>query len=146
MVGVGGGSFQPNSPATVASAVTVLGRLSGVESAKSPAGWAKPYLDWAEEPEIRAEGLAPNAPITREQMAYLLTRYVGEGAGADVHYADLDSVDPDYLSGVRRVRELGLMLGRSGSRFDPQGSLTRSELAAILHRVVLLQLRGSKAQ
>jgi len=34
------------------------------------------------------------------------------------------------------------MQGREDNTFDPQGNLTRAELAAVLRRVVLSQLRA----
>ncbi len=143
MIGTDREHFRPDEPTTVAAAVTVLGRLSGVEDAAKAADWAKPHLAWAEEAGILPEGLAPNGPISREALAYLLAHYMGPGEGEDVAYTDLEDIDADYLSSVRRVRKLGLMQGRPDNSFDPRGSLTRGELAAVLHRVVLAQLRGT---
>jgi len=102
--GVGGGDFQPDAPVTVAAAVTVLGRLSGVADASDAADWAKPHLAWARESDLLPDGLDPNAPISREALAYLLAHYMGGGESAKVDYVDLDSVDPEYLSSIQQVR------------------------------------------
>ena len=125
----------------MAAAVTVLGRLAGVADAVDPALWAQPHLAWAREKGLLPAGLDPNTPITREQLAYLLARFTGQsGDGEAVTYADLDRIGAGYLASVRQVRALGLMQGREDNTFDPQGSLTRAELATVLHRLILSRL------
>lgn len=141
VVGVGAEEFRPDDGATVAAAVTVLGRLAGVADAVDPALWAQPHLAWAREEGLLPAGLDPNAPITREQLAYLLARFTGQsGDGEAVTYADLDRIGAGYLASVRQVRALGLMQGRENNTFDPQGNLTRAELATVLHRLILSRL------
>ncbi len=142
VVGVGSGCFQPNAPVTVAATVTILGRLDGVEDGPEGTDWAAPHLAWARETGILPEGLVPDAPITRQQLAYVLDRYMGgEGEGAAVSYVDLDLVDPKYLSSIKRMRQAGIMHGRDDNSFDPTGNLTRAELAAVIHRMILLELQ-----
>lgn len=142
VVGVGGGDFHPDSPATVEAVVTVLGRLAGVADTDDAAHWSQPHMAWAEDAGILPDGLDATAPITREQLAYLLARYMDQtGDGEAAAYADLDQIDAQYLASVRQVRQLGLMQGRQDNTFDPQGSLTRGELAAVLHRLILVRLQ-----
>lgn len=106
---------------------------------RRPGGLGKPHLAWAKETGILPQGLDPDASISREQLACLLARYMGGEESGDVDYTDLERVD--HLSSIKQVRQLGLMQGREDNTFDPKGSLARGELAAVLRRVVLLQLR-----
>ena len=50
-------------------------------------------------------------------------------------FADLSSPDAWYAEAVQFMFELGLMQGVSETQFDPQGTLTRAQVATILHRL-----------
>lgn len=105
VVGMGDGCFQPNVPVTAAAVVTVLGRLDGVQDGPEGTDWTAPHMAWAREAGILPEGLIPDAPISRQQLAYVLDRYVGcEGEGVAVNYVDMGLIDPKYLSSIKRMR------------------------------------------
>ena len=84
---------------------------------------------------------APDATLTREQLATVLSRYLtlqGEAEApalslAEV-YSDADAISGWAADGVARCTELGLLQG-SGGAFHPKGTLTRAQLAAILQRL-----------
>lgn len=142
MLGMGDGQFQPDAPVTGAMAAAVLGRLAGVEDAPEARDWAAPHLEWAGNSGLLPDGFAPDAPLPREQLAYLLARSLGgrPEAGNLPVYTDQSSVTAGYLEDIQYVQQLGLMQGREDGTFDPQGSLTRGELTAVLRRLILLKL------
>ena len=142
MLGMGDGQFQPDAPVTGAMAAAVLGRLAGVEDAPEARVWAAPHLEWAGNSGLLPDGFAPDAPLPREQLAYLLARSLGgrPEAGNLPVYTDQSSVTAGYLEDIQYVQQLGLMQGREDGTFDPQGSLTRGELTAVLRRLILLKL------
>ena len=77
----------------------------------------------------------PNNPITRQQLAAILWRYAGSPApegGAD--YADEDTISAYASTAVDWVRDTGIISGRDGNRFDPNGRAARAQAAVILHR------------
>ena len=77
----------------------------------------------------------PNNPITRQQLAAILWRYAGSPApegGAD--YADEDTISAYASTAVDWARDTGIISGRDGNRFDPNGRATRAQAAVILHR------------
>jgi len=86
MNGTGEGTFSPNGAVTRAQAVTVLGRLSGVQPVETnafsdvaPGAWYAGYVGWAVEAGIvQGDGAGhffPDEPVTAGQMAAMLSRY-----------------------------------------------------------------------
>ena len=151
---------------TRAMFVTVLGRLEEIDleywsSNAAPhffkqdvdeLAYYAPYVYWAVcngivngmSPEI----FAPDAPVTREQVAKLVMAFVDAlGYGLLVNpdeltipdsFSDEDDVSPWAFEYVELMRVLGLMNGApdeaGGYSFHPQKSLTRAECAAVLSR------------
>ena len=88
MNGVSATMFQPGGSLTRAMFVTILGRMAGAEEesgesgfADVPAGrWYSAYVAWAAgEGIVDGTGngcFSPNSPVTREQMATMIARYV----------------------------------------------------------------------
>ena len=73
--------------------------------------------------------------MTREQIAVILWRYAGSPApegGAD--YADEDTISAYASTAVDWARDTGIISGRDGNRFDPNGRAARAQAAVILHR------------
>lgn len=86
MNGVGDDKFAPDQEVTRAMAITVLGRMAGVEqkdtdkfSDVTNGSWYSGYVGWAEENGIVDDGgtglFAPNQAVTYEEMGLILTRY-----------------------------------------------------------------------
>ncbi|MEK0313441.1 bifunctional 2',3'-cyclic-nucleotide 2'-phosphodiesterase/3'-nucleotidase [Cohnella sp. 56] len=79
---------------------------------------------------------APNAPITREEMAVMLARIPSVAAGGSAGTAGFK--DGAKISGwaqqaVGRIVDAGLMQGRGAGAFAPQGLATRAEAAKVVH-------------
>lgn len=150
--GVGKNRFNPDGTMTRAMLVTILYRLEG-----SPKVWGCPFADvpsdtwytesvtWASEMGIikgMGDGLfAPNVPVTREQVATILARYLGiqEGSGRDraslACFADGDSVSDYAREAMERMVMKGIINGK-GTKLDPRGTATRAEVATILWRLL----------
>jgi hypothetical protein len=86
----------------------------------------------------------PNAPITREQMAVMLVRYMRYKGHPDkmtrgdrtLPFADEARISSWALDSVRFIQAAGIVHGRPDNRFDPQGMATRAEAAAMLVRLM----------
>ena len=153
MNGMGEGIFAPNDPTTRAQLVTMLYRLMGSPKAE---GRTEPFADvaegewyydaivWAYSENV-VKGIsetefAPNANVTREQVATILHRFLAtpEGTGKLDSFSDAASVS-DYAEDalVWAVGE-GLINGVAQTDgkvlLDPTGTATRTQIATILYR------------
>ena len=154
--GTGEGTFSPLGAMTRGMFVTVLARTAGAEPAGagesgfsdvSPEAWYGPAVAWAAAAGY-VDGVgdgrfAPDAPVTREQIAVILGHCLaGRELGTEEEappFADADQVSPWAAEGVALVRAAGLMDGDNQGYFNPQGELTRAEGAAVfmrLHRLL----------
>jgi hypothetical protein len=152
--GVTDTSFQPNAPMTRAMFVTVLGRINGAdvsgyketEFKDVPIGsWYGGYVEWASQNGIAAgiseDRFGPNTPITREQMATILTnycKYIDKGpVGAwaiQLKYTDLDKISEWANEGVMFSTLKSYITGYPDGSFGPQQKATRAETAVIISR------------
>ena len=144
--------FSPNAPMTRGMLVTVLYRLAGSPKSAADSGFAdvaadKYYADavsWAAENGIVSgvsDGcFAPDSQVTREQLAAILYRYARDkrydtGKTADLMgFADYGQISGYAAEALGWTNAEGLVSGRSKTALSPQGSATRAEVAAILHR------------
>ncbi|MEK0315106.1 carbohydrate-binding domain-containing protein [Cohnella sp. 56] len=85
---------------------------------------------------------APNAAITREEMATLLVRAYtyksgGQPATSDAAaFADRASISSWAQDAVQSAQALGLIKGRTSNKFVPQGKTTRAESAQVISRLL----------
>ncbi|MBQ3379082.1 MAG: S-layer homology domain-containing protein [Clostridia bacterium] len=103
----------------------------------SPAAWYHDGVHWALEEGVMngvgADRFAPDGTATRATVVTMLWRLEGEPAGADDPFDDV----PDgawYAPAVSWAAENGVVNGTSETTFDPETSVTREQLAAILYR------------
>lgn len=77
---------------------------------------------------------SPDAPMTRSQLVTILWRAEGspEPKGAA---AFTDLTQDWYKKPVAWAQENGVMNGVGEGRFDPEGTVTREQLATVLHRL-----------
>jgi len=115
--------------------------------------WAATYVDFLYNSGVTtgyADGtFRPNQNITRAQFSVMLYRYLGLEDVGDIAlpFADLEAI-PDYaLSAVRTLYSRGIVNGTAGDdgllRFNPGGSLTRAQAAAMIGRT---QAKGYAVQ
>ena len=154
MLGTSKTLFSPHGTATRGMMATILWRMEGspvpkgknsftdVEAGK----WYTDAITWTAENGIFAgygkDKFGPDDPITREQLAAIFYRYV-DYKGYDLTVkGNLDKFkDADEITDYAKAAMLwavgsGLVKGKSGNLLDPQGTATRAEIAAMLHRFI----------
>ena len=101
--------------------------------------WYEKGMNWAKNKGV-SDGSAPNASITREQLAAMLYRYAGEpSVSADLSaYTDAVSISPYAEKAVEWCVAKGILSGKSATRLAPQDTATRAECAAMLQRFAAL--------
>ena len=88
----------------------------------------------------RAPGVYdPAAHVSRQQMALFLSRIV-ERAGialptGDDRFTDLAALDAPTRAAVEAVAALGIARGVAEGRFDPEGTVTRGQMATFLDKL-----------
>lgn len=149
MSGTSDRAFSPDTATTRAMLVTILYRQAGSPAVEPRTGfsdvpegaWYDDALAWAHAGGVvggYSDGrFGPGDPVTREQLAAILWRSMGSpapsGDGAD--FEDQAAVSAYALDAVRWAQESGIVSGGSDGRFDPKGSATRAQVAAMLHRL-----------
>ena len=155
MGGMGDGTFAPTGTTTRAQIVQILYNLEGTPavSGTTPftdltANWYKPAILWAYQNNVVAgtspTTFAPDQPVTREQIAVILTQYMFNVLKMNRTWTPADlSTFPDgaQVSGwakeaVQDAVALGLINGTKAPDgkvyLDPQGSAARQQVATIL--------------
>jgi hypothetical protein len=97
-------------------------------------------IDFELNARIRLNVVSPDAfvPIARSELAALLVKKLGLEQPILTTALFLD-VPPDHpnAAAIAAVNKAGLIAGIGGNRFDPNGQVTREQLAVILTRVAL---------
>ena len=155
MGGMGDGTFAPTGTTTRAQIVQILYNLEGTPavSGTTPftdltANWYKPAILWAYQNNVVAgkspTTFDPEGPVTREQIAVILTQYMFNVLKMERTWTPADlSTFPDgaQVSGwakeaMQDAVALGLINGTKASDglvyLDPQGSAARQQVATIL--------------
>ena len=155
MGGMGDGTFAPTGTTTRAQIVQILYNLEGTPavSGTTPftdltANWYKPAILWAYQNNVVAgtspTTFDPDQPVTREQIAVILTQYMFHVLKMERTWTPADlSTFPDGAQVSSWAKEamqdavaLGLINGSKASDgkvyLDPQGSATRQQVATIL--------------
>ena len=155
MGGMGDGTFAPTGTTTRAQIVQILYNLEGTPavSGTTPftdltANWYKPAILWAYQNNVVAgtspTTFDPEGPVTREQIAVILTQYMFHVLKMNRTWTPADlSKFPDGAQVSSWAKEamqdavaLGLINGTKASDglvyLDPQGSAARQQVATIL--------------
>ncbi len=155
MGGMGDGTFAPTGTTTRAQIVQILYNLEGTPavSGTTPftdltANWYKPAILWAYQNNVVAgtspTTFDPDQPVTREQIAVILTQYMFHVLKMERTWTPADlSKFPDGANVSGWAKEamqdavaLGLINGTKASDgvvyLDPQGSAARQQVATIL--------------
>ena len=150
MSGIGNRCFSPDTVLTRGMFVTVLGQLAQIDEDAYPGTsfndveigrWYAPFVEWAAQHDVvsgTGNGrFEPNAPITREQMASIVARYV-QSTGTTlptitdpVVFKDMDAVSGWALEGVELMRMTGIISGDEKGYFNPLGQATRAQAATV---------------
>ena len=154
MLGASKTLFSPHGTVTRGMMATILWRMEGSLAPKGEnsftdveAGmWYADAITWTAENGIFAgyskDKFGPDDPITREQLTVIFYRYADyKGYKLTVtgnldKFEDADKIT-DYAKTVMQwAVGNGLIKGKSENLLDPQGTATRAEIAAMLHRFV----------
>jgi len=154
MLGTSKTLFSPHGTATRGMMATILWRMEG---SPTPQGknsftdvevgkWYADAITWTAENGIFAgygkDKFGPDDPITREQLAAIFYRYA-DYKGYDLtvkgnldKFKDADKITDYAKTAMQWAVGSGLVKGKSGNLLDPQGTATRAEIAAMLHRFI----------
>ncbi len=149
--------FSPNSEMTRGMFVTVLHRFDGKSRSEAKNSfedvnsgeWYTEAVNWSADNGI-VNGVTQtkfmlNDTITREQAATILYRYA-KFRGMDVTilgdmdtFKDRNNTSAWAEDGVKWAVGNGLIKGKGNSMIDPRGSTTRSEIATMIKRFIVLK-------
>ncbi len=152
--GMSATTFLPDAQLTRAQFLTMLAAASKEDVQSAPQSgfadvlnteWYYNYVNWGVSKGI-VKGMdettfAPNANITREQMAIMLKNYAdmtkmelsGEG---NTNFTDSGLINSWAQEAVLAVTAGSVMSGRPEGNFDPQGLATRAEAATVLYKMI----------
>ncbi|AJS58114.1 S-layer homology domain-containing protein [Paenibacillus sp. IHBB 10380] len=155
------GLFRPNDSVTQQEAITMAIRFMGLQDSLNssntstlPANltvgnYFKPYVDLAFQKNLLDKKLEMDdatlktswgqKQASREWITQILVRAIGKqdeatSANKATAFADNSKISASKLGYVNVAVELGLTNGTTGNRFDPQGSVTRTQLATFFSR------------
>ena len=149
MTGVSDTAFAPEATTTRAMIVSMLARMENVTSAAdagfadvNASDWYATAVNWAAANGIvngiSDDTFAPNAPITREQLAAMLMNYAqwkGQDTSARADLSGYTDTPSTWASeAVQWAVAEGLLAGVTDDQLQPQGNATRAQVAAILQR------------
>ncbi len=151
--GTGETTFSPDAAMTRGMFVTVLGRLAGADIGSketnftdvSKESWYAAYVAWAVKNNIvtgtSATTFHPDAAITRQEMAVMLSRYaafakIKLAAGGSVDFGDRGDIAPWARTEVDAMSAAKLLNGVGGNSFMPLKTATRAEVATLLARFI----------
>ncbi|OCS84914.1 S-layer homology domain-containing protein [Caryophanon tenue] len=87
--------------------------------------------------------LRPKDNITRKHAALMIARLLEHlqlelpnVSADDVTFTDKASITPDALEAVALMQKLNIFSGKEDGRFDPNASLTRSQMAKVLYQTL----------
>ena len=147
MSGVSAREFAPNAGFSRAMLAQTLCAMSGKPAVKAEStfadvaanAWYADAVNWAaEKGYVSGVGdgkFAPDASVTREQMALILYRYAGSPDASGMvlrEFADGDSVSAYAVDAIRWAVHEGLISGMENNTLAPQGTATRAQVAQIL--------------
>lgn len=154
VTGVTPSEFKPSSNVSRAEFTALLVRALGLKAQGQavftdvkPDAWYSSYVASAVSRGIvtgRSEGLfAPNAAISREEMAVMVIRAleVKQGKGialpsGTASFADASGISSWANAYVTAAAEQGLVQGRSDHNFAPKELMTRAESAQVIYKLL----------
>ena len=153
--GMGNNLYMPESSLTRAQFLAMLAKtIYGLDITQTvPTGftdvteadWYYYYVNWGYENGI-VKGLdnttfAPNANITREQMAIMLNNYTNYTSlvlpmnNTGVTFTDSVSISPWATESVNKIVEAGIMGGHPEGNYEPLGKATRAQAATVVYKL-----------
>lgn len=157
MSGMDAAAFAPYANTTRAQIAVIFYRMEGSPAVEgensftdvvrgSGTAWFYDAVTWAQQNGIMGgydnSSFAPKDPITREQLAAIFYRYAQykgydttQGGMAIREFGDYESISDYAMGAMAWAVNTGLVKGDSNLLY-PNGTATRAEIAAMLHRFV----------
>ncbi|MDD3269290.1 MAG: S-layer homology domain-containing protein [Syntrophomonadaceae bacterium] len=137
------GAFNPDLTITRAEFATMLVKAFKLENrggnifADTATHWAKDYIAAAATNGVvngyDASTFFPNNPVTREQMAVMITKAARlDLSSEEPGFADSASISGWAREAVTTVNKNGIMKGFPGNTIRPQGNATRAEAVTVI--------------
>lgn len=157
--GVKAGTFGVNGNMTLAQSVTIAARIYSsyagdkeTFAVKNGDRWIDPYLRYSEKKNIitaqvaASDAAALDAPVTRAQFAEIMSAAISDSECAEINTIKSNQFSDIYETGtvgraVYRLCRAGIITGDSHGNFDPDASINRAQVAAIVARVTDKSLR-----
>ncbi|MDT9722075.1 prolyl oligopeptidase family serine peptidase [Paenibacillus sp. ClWae2A] len=145
------GMTQLTTPITRAEAAIILQRVLKLDTPASLTGFADVLPENEAAPAIyalkqggfiqgKAKGYAPDAPLTRAQLASLFTRaFELKDNGIQVVYSDADQIPAVHANDAARVKQHFII---EGSAFNAKQSVTHGEFADALYLALGLDVKS----
>lgn len=151
--GVGNGLFVPEAPVSRAAFLQMLANLSGDAATDceipftdvAADAWYRPCVAWALQNGIVAgtteTTFSPDIPITREQMAAMLCRYLtNRGVSLEVvqsqrTFSDADAISDYAVPYVQTLYQAGVMSGIDEKNFAPKAIAAREQAAQCIYLI-----------
>lgn len=148
--GVSATEFAPMDSMTRGMLVSVLYRMDGADykginpfTDVATGAWYEKAVGWAYANSvvsgISATAFAPNTPITREDAAVMLTRYLKNRSisleESTASFADHSTISLYAKGSVAAMQKVGLLSGDENGNFRPKAQITRAEIASIFMRM-----------
>ncbi|MBQ9940088.1 MAG: S-layer homology domain-containing protein [Clostridia bacterium] len=147
--------FSPDMPITRGMFIAALGRMHGVDITEYTTNsfsdvpateYYAPYIQWSKAngilQAVSSTTFAPEAPLTREQLAVAIYNYIDKYdyyfvSNTDaVSFTDIGSLRTSSKTSIKALQQSGIINGIGSNKFAPSGLSTRAEVAAVLERTV----------
>lgn len=97
-------------------------------------------MEWVQGIDPAAKILGVNKPVTRSAAAKLIVNALGDKIDTlgQNQYPEFNDVPIDYWGYpfIKRLAEAEILRGISDGKFDPEGKITREQLATIINRLL----------
>ncbi len=140
--GCGPDTFCPHSPVTRGQTAALLSRALQLDAADQDYFTDDDDSTFQDHiNRLRQAGITrgcgpdtfcPHSPVTRGQMAALLSRALQLDAADQDYFTDDD--DSTFQDHINRLRQAGITRGCGPDTFCPHSPVTRGQMAALLHR------------
>jgi hypothetical protein len=146
-------TFKPDAPVTRAEFATMLAKALGLNTIETTGTfkdvtsdtWCYGYVNAAASAGVvfgvGDNMFAPNALITREQMAQMMSKALGSKApvadGTELNaFGDSSSISGWAVPGVEVVAKAHIISGMPDGTFAPQSKATRAQAAAVIYKLL----------
>lgn len=123
-----------NTPAQDTTTSTIVNGMNDVPSTEWYADAVKYVMDKNIMTGVGANRFAPSDPATRAMIATILYRIAGQpSVSANTSFTDVEA-GTWYTNAVAWGQANGVITGQNAQTFNPNGNITREQLATILYR------------